>query len=61
MAAVRDVFKGKHAYALVCTMHSYYKQENLLLEIHASVRVVIMCQRVWGSGGGLLSSWLNKN
>lgn len=29
-------------------MPCYYKHENLLLEIHTSVRVVIMCQRVWG-------------
>lgn len=56
-----EPFKGKHASALACTMPSYHKHENLLLEIHTSVRVVIMCQRVWGRGGGLLSSWLNKN
>lgn len=29
-------------------MPSYYEHENLLLEIHTSVRVVIMWQRVWG-------------
>ncbi len=31
-------------------MPSYYKHENLLLEIHTSVRVVIMCRWVWGRG-----------
>ena len=74
VAAAQDTFKGKHTSALACTMPSYFKHENLLLEIHTSVRVVIMCQRVrgrgvggvggrggGGGGGGLLSSWLNKN
>lgn len=45
MAAAQDTLKGKHASALACTMPSYYKHENLLLEIHTSVRAVIMCQR----------------
>lgn len=51
MADAQDKFKGKYMSALACTIPSYYEHENLLLEIHTSVGVVIMCQRVWGRGG----------
>lgn len=51
VADAQDKFKGKYMSALACTIPSYYEHENLLLEIHTSVRVVIMCQRVWGRGG----------
>lgn len=62
VAAAQDVLKGKQASSLACTVILFfYKHKNLLLEIYTSVRVVIMCQRVWSEGGGLLSSWLNKN
>jgi len=35
-------------------MPSHYKHEDLLLEIHTSVKVVIMCQQVWGWEGGVV-------
>lgn len=52
MADAQDKFKGKYMSALARTIPSYYEHENLLLEIHTSVGVVIMCQRVWGRWGG---------
>lgn len=62
-AAAQDVLKEKQLPSLACTVPLFflYNDKNLLLEIHTSVKVVIMCQRVWSGGGGLLSSWLNKN
>lgn len=50
MASDQDTFTGKHASTLACTMPLNYKCENLLLQIHTSVGVVIMCQRVWAVG-----------
>lgn len=51
VADAQDAFKGKYTPALACTIPSHYEHENLLLEIHTSVEVVITCQRVWGRGG----------
>lgn len=59
MDSAQDTFKGKHATTLACTMPSYYKHENLLLEIHTSVGVVIMCQWVWGSGEEVWGCYLH--
>lgn len=57
----QDVLKEKQPSSLACTVPLFfYNHRNLRLEIHTSVRVVIMCQWVWSRGGGLLSSWLNK-
>lgn len=43
MAAAQDVLKEKQASSLACTVPLFfYKHKNLLLEIHTSVRVVIV-------------------
>lgn len=52
-AAAQDALNEKQLSSLACTLplFFFYNHKNLLLEIHTSVRVVIMCQRVWSGGG----------
>lgn len=51
--AAQDALNEKQLSSLACTLplFFFYNHKNLLLEIHTSVRVVIMCQRVWSGGG----------
>lgn len=51
-AAAQDALNVKQLSSLTCTLpFLFYNHKNLLLEIHTSVRVVIMCQRVESGGG----------